>query len=181
MRAAGKILRYNFSMRVIGIDPGIERTGFAILEMRGGKPALLDCGLILTEKRHPFSHRLTLLADDLKKILRQWKPASAALEQVFFSKNVKTAMRVSHARGVILEILEEFGVPVKELNPSHVKMAVTGDGRADKLQMRKMMPHLLNIEIKSDDVVDAIACGIYRLSEMKQITNCELRIANYER
>lgn len=153
-------------MRIIGIDPGIERTGFAVLEMQNGKLALLDCGLILTEKRHAFSYRLNLLANDLKKILRQWKPSAAALEQVFFSKNVKTAMRVSHARGVILEIFEEFGIPVKELNPSHVKMAVTGDGRADKLQMRKMMPHLLNIEVKSDDVADAIACGICYMSEV---------------
>lgn len=147
-------------MRIIGIDPGIERTGFAILEMQNEKLALLDCGLILTEKQHAFSYRLNLLANDLKKILREWKPDGAALEQVFFSKNVKSAMRVSHARGVILEILEEFGIPVKELNPSHVKMAVTGDGRADKLQMRKMLPHLLNVDVKSDDIVDAIACGI---------------------
>lgn len=156
-------------MRIIGIDPGIERTGFAILEMQNGKLALLDCGLILTEKQHTFSNRLNLLANDLKKILRQWKPGAAALEQVFFSKNVKSAMRVSHARGVILEILEEFGIHVKELNPSHVKIAVTGDGRADKLQMRKMLPHLLHIDVKSDDTVDAIACGICLLSELKVV------------
>lgn len=152
-------------MRIIGIDPGIERTGFAILEMQNRKIALLDCGLILTEKKHPFSFRLNLLANDLRGILRQWKPAAAGLEQIFFSKNVKTAMRVSHARGVILEVLEESGIPVQELNPSHIKIAVTGDGRADKLQMKKMLPYLIPVNLKSDDTIDAIACGICLLNQ----------------
>lgn len=147
-------------MRIIGIDPGIERTGFAVLEMRSGKFSLLDCGRIFTEKRHPFSHRLNLLANDFKQILRQWKPDAAALEQVFFSKNVKSAIKVSHARGVVLEMLEEHGIPVREFNPSHIKIAVCGDARADKLQIKKMLQYLLAIDVKSDDAADAIACGI---------------------
>ncbi|MEK7524013.1 MAG: crossover junction endodeoxyribonuclease RuvC [Patescibacteria group bacterium] len=148
-------------MRVIGIDPGIERTGFAILEMQPqGKFKLLDFGRIFTDKKNPFPHRLRSIADDLKVILKQWKPDAAAIEEVFFSKNVRTAIKVSHARGVILEVLEECGVPTRELNPSHIKLSVAGDGRADKLQIRKMLQYLLAVDVKSDDTADAIACGI---------------------
>lgn len=148
------------SMRVIGIDPGIERTGFAILEVSKKGTEILDCGRIRTDKKNPLSQRLQTLASDFRSILREWKPAAAAIEQIFFSKNVKTAMTVSHARGVILEILEEHGVPVQEFNPGQVKIAVTGDGRADKLQMRKMIGYLLKRDLKHDDTVDAIACGL---------------------
>lgn len=147
-------------MRILGIDPGIEKTGFAVLEMEAERPVLLDYGCIRTDKKNPFAHRLATLAGDLKQILRQWKPSAASLEQVFFSKNVKTALQVSHARGVILEVLEEHGLPVFELNPSHIKITMTGNGRADKFQMRKMLEYTLGIRIKNDDTADAIACGI---------------------
>ena len=151
-------------MRVIGIDPGIEKIGFAILEMAAGKLRLLDFGCIVTDKKHQFSHRLNCLATDLKTILRKWKPMAAGVEEIFFSKNVKTAIKVSHARGVILEILEERGVPVIEFNPSHIKIAVTGDGKADKSQIKKMIQCLLAIKLKNDDTADAIACGICLLT-----------------
>jgi crossover junction endodeoxyribonuclease RuvC len=147
-------------MRVMGIDPGIERTGFAVLEMEKGAVRVLDFGRIFTDKRHPFSHRLNLLATDLKNLIRQWKPQAAAIEQIFFSKNVKTAMRVSHARGVILEMFEEHGIPVQELNPAHIKLSVTGDARADKFQIKKMIQYTVGISLKSDDSADAIACAL---------------------
>lgn len=157
-------------MRVIGIDPGIERTGFAILEMTaGGKIKLSDFGCIITDKKHPFSNRLLSLAHDLKTILRQWKPAAAGLEEIFFSKNVKTAIKVSHARGVILEVLEEHSIPVLELNPSHIKISVTGDSKADKFQVKKMLQCTLGISPKNDDAADAIACGICMLTTKKYL------------
>lgn len=151
-------------MRIIGIDPGIERTGFAILEKRNGKINLLDFGCIKTDKSLPFSNRLNLLSCDLKTILKQWKPSGAGIEQIFFSKNIKTAMKVAHARGVILETLEEHGIPTREFNPSHIKLSVTGDARADKLQIKKMLQYMLNLNLKSDDAADAIACGICMLT-----------------
>lgn len=159
-------------MRVIGIDPGIERTGFAILEMHGAKVHLLDFGRIFTEKRHPFSHRLNLLATDLKSLLKKWKPTAAGVEQLFFSRNVKTAMKVSHARGVILEVLEEHGIPMEEFNPAHIKLSVTGDAKADKKQVRKMIQYLLGISIKSDDTADAIACGLCLLHTNPLLKQC---------
>lgn len=147
-------------MRIIGIDPGIERTGFAVLEGDSNSPKLLDFGIIHTSKKLPFQTRLGALASDLRSLLREWKPQAAGLEQIFFSKNVKSAMKVSHARGVILETLEEHGVPVKEFIPSDIKIAVSGDGRADKKQIRKMLQYLMKIDVRSDDAADAIACGL---------------------
>lgn len=154
-------------MRVIGIDPGIERTGFAVLEMTGGKTQLKDFGCILTDRKNPFSHRLNTLAGDLKRLIKKWKPDCAGLEEIFFSKNVKTAIKVAHARGVILETLEEHGITVYEFNPSHVKMSVTGDGKADKLQVKKMVKYLLGVDLKNDDTADAIACGLAVLVKHK--------------
>lgn len=147
-------------MRVIGIDPGIEKTGFAILEQQNGILHFLDGGCIFTNKKDAFSYRLHALALDLKKLLRQWKPTAAGLEEIFFSKNVKTAIKVSHARGVILETLEAYEIPVVAFNPAHVKIAVTGDGKADKKQIQKMIQYLLGIKLRNDDTADAMACGI---------------------
>lgn len=148
-------------MHVLGIDPGIERTGFAVLEMKPrGAFSVLDFGCILTDKKLPTAARLQSLAQDLKEIVSKWKPVAAGIEQVFFSKNVKTAMKVSHARGVIMETLEDHGVSIFEFNPSHIKMAVCGHGRADKHEVKKMIQYTLGIHLKNDDTADAIACGI---------------------
>ena len=151
-------------MRVIGIDPGIEKTGFAVFESTGGKTQLLDCGLIFTDKKYTFSNRLNTLANDLKKLLKKWRPDAAGVEEIFFSKNVKTAIKVAHSRVVILKHLEEHEVEIMELNPAHVKMSVTGDGRADKLQVKKMVKYLLGLNLKNDDTADAIACGLCLLA-----------------
>lgn len=151
-------------MRVIGIDPGIERTGFAILEKKGQGFVLHDCGCITTQRGLPLSARLMTLADDLRTLVRQWQPIGAGIEKVYFSKNVKTAMTVSHARGVILETLEEHGIPLQEFNPADIKIAVTGYGGADKEQMKKMVQILLGVSLKNDDTADAIACGMCLLS-----------------
>ena len=154
-------------MRVLGLDPGIERTGFAILESdRGEVFSLLECGRILTNRRAPFSNRLMLIAEDVRKLIREFRPDAAALEQIFFSKNVKTAINVSHARGVLLELLEENGIPVQEFNPGSIKLAITGSGRADKIQMRKMIHLLLKRDIPHDDALDAVACGLCFLQQI---------------
>lgn len=153
-------------MYILGIDPGIEKTGFAVMEIPAhGQPQLRDYGCIRTEKTQPLPTRLSLLAADLKTILAQWKPQAAGLEQLFFSRNVKTALTVSHARGVILETLEAHAVPVREFNPSHIKMSVTGSGRADKKQIRKMLEILFGIDVKNDDTADAIACCLCTVYE----------------
>jgi len=151
-------------MRIIGIDPGIEKMGFAILEKQKNIIRLLDCGCIYTPSSEHLSRRLNMLSQDLKSILKEWRPSVAGVEQLFFSKNVKTALTVCHARGVILEALEDHGVEMMEFNPGTIKQAVTGDMRADKKQMQKMVDYHLGVNLKNDDTVDAIACGICLLS-----------------
>lgn len=155
---------YNLTMRIIGIDPGFEKTGFAVMETENRKIKLLDFGMIFTSKECPFPQRLHQIATDLKKILKQWKPQAAAIEHVFFSKNVKTAIKVANSRGVVLEILEEHGIPIHEFTPSQIKSTVTGDGKADKLQIKKMLQYLLSIDLKNDDTADAIAAGLCLLT-----------------
>lgn len=148
-------------MIVLGIDPGIERTGFGIIEHIENYQKLLDFGCILTDKKYPLASRLNSISLDLKNLILQWRPDSAVLEEIYFSKNVKTAIKVSHARGVILEVLEDFRIPVHEFPPQKIKIAVTGQGNADKKQVQKMIRLLLNLknEIKYDDASDALACA----------------------
>lgn len=148
-------------MVILGIDPGLERTGFGVVRKNpGGEFQLLDFGCIMTSKNDTLSARLGVIAGDITEILLKWRPQAAVVEEIFFSKNVKTAMKVSQARGVTLEILEEFGIPIQEVKPQHVKMAVSGYGKSDKLQMQKMVQMILKMpeKITSDDAVDALAC-----------------------
>ena len=149
-------------MVILGIDPGIERTGFGVINVdaAGAKP--LDFGRIRTAKTLPFATRLRELTGDLTSIILKWRPDYAAVEELFFSKNTKTAMTVAHARGVVLELLEEHGIPVIELNPGTVKQSITGNGRADKTQVMRMIKRLLNISqpLAYDDVADALAVAM---------------------
>lgn len=148
-------------MRILGLDPGIERTGFAILELEStGKIHARDFGQIFTDKKFTLGQRLNQLSQDLVSIIKQWHPQAAGIEQVFFSNNAKTAMKVSHARGVIIETLQENGVAIFEFNPAHIKMSVAGHGRADKHEIKKMIQYTMGITLKNDDTADAIACGI---------------------
>jgi len=154
-------------MRIMGIDPGIERTGFAILDDSNGTIKLLDFGCIKTSKILTLSERLLILSQDLQNIILEWKPEIAGIEELFFSKNVKTALTVSHARGVILAVCEEQRIPIHTFNPGTIKSTVTGDGRADKSQIQKMLQLTFGICPKSDDAADAIACVLCLHSHLK--------------
>lgn len=147
-------------MRIIGIDPGLERTGVAVLEKKNGAIALLDACRIRTPSGMKLANRLQLLKEDLTLLLKEWRPQRAHVEELFFSTNVKTAMAVAHARGVILETLAAHGAEIIELNPGRIKQALTGDARADKKQIKKMLHALLRINLGRDDTLDAIACGL---------------------
>lgn len=155
-------------MRIIGIDPGIEKTGFAILESNKNRRTLLDCGCIRTSKKESLSSRLVQLKKDLHEVLAQWKPTHGSVEMIFFSKNVKTAITVAHARGVILEVLAEYGVELTEFAPNQIKAAITGDATADKKQVQKMVHYELGITLRNDDTVDAIAGGLCLLAHMRR-------------
>lgn len=150
------------SMRVLGIDPGYERVGVAVVEKQNGKEILLFSDCLRTDKKLTHSERLKTIALALNMIIKKWKPNTLAAETLFFETNVKTAMRVAEARGVILVAGSLEGLKVCEYTPLQVKSAVTGDGRADKKQIMRMIPILVKLPAKKmlDDEYDAIAVAL---------------------
>ncbi|NLZ24602.1 crossover junction endodeoxyribonuclease RuvC [Candidatus Dojkabacteria bacterium] len=150
-------------MRILGIDPGLATTGWAIVDFdKECNPIVVDYGAIITPKGVPVPQRLLEIYSDLEELIEKYKPELAGVETLIFYKNVKTAMSVGEARGVILLVLEKSGIPVKEHTPLQVKSAVTGYGRADKRQVQKNVQMLCNLDElpKPDDAADAIAIAL---------------------
>lgn len=156
-------------MRIIGIDPGTAITGFSIIERKKGKIKLLDYGCIRTPAGMRPSNRLHQIAQDLETILKEWQPTHASVEKLFFNKNVKTAMSVSQARGVILQKLIENNVHDSEFTPMQIKSAVCGHGKADKKMVQKMVQVILGLSKipKPDDAADAIAAALCLAQSIK--------------
>ncbi len=160
-------------MRVLGIDCGTERTGYGIIESDGRSHQMIAAGAICTVPRAPLEYRLLTIAEGLRAVIHLHAPDSAAVEEVFYSLNVKTALKLSHARGVALLLIAEAGLPLGEYSPLEIKTSVVGYGRAEKRQVRMMVHSLLHItaEIESEDACDAMAVAIChanrRSSEMR--------------
>lgn len=149
-------------MRILGIDPGTETTGFGVVDYLHGKLTLVDGGVIKTPSKQEDSKRLKTISDELNEIISQTNPEVMAVEKLFFAQNVTTAMTVSQARGVILLCGEQNGLPIFEYTPLQIKQALTGYGRAEKAQIQEMVRVILKLkEIpKPDDCADALACAI---------------------
>jgi len=149
-------------MRILGIDPGTATIGFGLIDVQGRSYKIVDFGHISTSKKFSSAHRLNEIAHDLNALCQKWNPTVCAVEELFFSKNVKTAMQVAQARGVILQTLNHAGYPIYEYNPLHIKVALTGDGKAIKSQVQKMVAILLKMDSipKPDDAADALAVAI---------------------
>ncbi len=153
-------------MIVIGIDPGTAITGYGIVkEQNDGRLRCVDYGAIVTPPKTPMPERLSLIFHSLDEVLQQHQPQSAAVEKLFFQRNVRTAIAVGQARGVALLALSEAKLPVSEYTPMEVKQAVTGYGGADKRQVQHMVGALLELsEIpEPDDAADALAVAICHL------------------
>ncbi|MBI5222195.1 MAG: crossover junction endodeoxyribonuclease RuvC [Candidatus Magasanikbacteria bacterium] len=148
--------------RILGIDPGFGRTGWGVIEKVGREWRAVAWGCVETSAKEPFANRLFGLHKELRAVVKKYKPACAAVEDLFFAKNVKTAMKVGQARGVILLTLKQLNLPIFEFTPLQVKQAMTGYGRAEKGQMQKMMVMLLRVKkkIASDDAADALAVAL---------------------
>ncbi len=154
-------------MIILGIDPGIARTGWGIIEKTQGSIRQLaektqNFGCIETGAGLPIERRLQLIREELILIIKKYKPDTLAIEDLFFNTNAKTALIVGQARGVVIVTAAEFGLQVFSYTPLQVKTAITGYGRAEKNQMGKMVKTLLNLDSipKPDDTVDALACAI---------------------
>lgn len=149
-------------MIILGIDPGTAITGYGLIKKKLTKIEIIDYGCIRTETNLSTAERLKKIDQQLAKIIRRYKPQQMAVEDIFFFKNVKTAMKVSQARGVILARAARMNIPVDEYTPLQIKQATTSYGRAGKKQVQRMVQLILNLkEIpKPDDAADALAAAI---------------------
>ncbi len=149
-------------MRILGVDPGFAITGYSIIDYIGNKFHLETSGAILTEAKTSFPLRLEKINKELDNIIKMYKPDAMAIEELFFNNNAKTAINVAQARGVILITARQNNVDIYEYTPLQVKQAVTGYGRADKIQVQRMVKMILNVEKlpKLDDTTDSMAMAI---------------------
>ncbi|HVS79655.1 MAG TPA: crossover junction endodeoxyribonuclease RuvC [Candidatus Paceibacterota bacterium] len=150
-------------MKILGIDPGYERLGIAVIEKeKNAKDQVLfsECFKTLSSLPHP--ERLRLLGQEIERVIEEFRPEALGIETLFFNKNQKTAMHVSEARGSILYAAASKGLAIHEFTPGEIKMALSGYGKSDKDQMIKMVNLLVKVRpgIKYDDEYDAIAAGL---------------------
>lgn len=149
-------------MRILGLDPGTATTGYGIIDVVGGDLRLVTYGAIKTPAGDPPEQRLQSIFRQLNALIADYRPDRAAVEQLFFGRNITTAIAVGQARGVLLLALADAGISMSEYSPPKVKEAVTGYGKAEKAQMQLMVRHLLNLEHNPhpDDAADALAVAI---------------------
>lgn len=148
---------------IFGIDPGFGRVGFGLIEkMKTGEWRALDYGCIETSPKEKFVDRLLEISESLNFLIKKYNPQRMAVEKLFFSRNVTTAIEVAQARGAILLSGVQAGLEIDEFTPLQIKQAITGYGKAEKQQMQKMVATILAIKgkIKSDDAADALAVAL---------------------
>ena len=150
-------------MIILGIDPGLATMGYGIIEKKpNGDSVPVDYGVVLTPKDESLPVRLAMLEEGVNKILNKFKPAEVAVEELFFSKNITTGIPVAHARGVILLTCVKYCGKLYEYTPMQIKQALTGYGRADKVQMMHVVTSLLHLQKipRPDDAADALAVAL---------------------
>lgn len=156
-------------MKILGLDPGTAICGWGIIEKEKNSLSLFKSGCILTKSNLSLTDRLFKIYKELLKIIKKHKPNVIVCEEIFFFKNLKTAIAVSHARGIILLVTKIKKIPIFEYTPLQIKQALTGFGRADKQQVQKMVKLVLRLPYlpKPDDVADALACAICHANSVK--------------
>jgi crossover junction endodeoxyribonuclease RuvC len=149
-------------MRVLGVDCGTERTGWGVIDSDGRRHTIIGHGVISLRAKDPLAGRLAQIALALRQLLLVHEPECAAVEEVFFAQNVKSALKLAHVRGVALAVLAEAGLPVGEYSPLSVKASVVGYGRAEKHQVQLMVRTITGCAepIESEDAADALAVAI---------------------
>ena len=154
---------------ILAIDPGYDRIGFAVLAGTRSNPTLITMGCLTTNRADTHSERLNNIAIAIKKLISVHHPTIAAVEQLFFSRNVKTALKVAEARGVIMNTFTNSKLPIQEFSPQAVKIAATGHGAADKKQVLKMLKLIFksNLTSEQDDAADALALALCALTQTK--------------
>lgn len=158
-------------MRIFGIDPGSERTGYGCVDSSGGRHRLVSCGILSAPARSTFPERLHAIHAGLAALLERHRPECVAVENIFFAKNVRSALKLGHARGVALLAASEAAIPVVEYTPAEIKRSVVGYGRAEKQQVQAMMKLLLGLDAvpSPHDVADALAVAICHIHTSSNI------------
>ena len=149
-------------MRVLGIDCGSRITGYGVIDTDGAECLLVRCGAIRAKPSEPFPLRLKLIYNGIVEVIRELQPEVAAFESLFYAANVQSALKLGHVRGVSIFAAVEANLPVFEYSPLEVKSAVTGYGRAEKLQVQQMVCALLKLNVAPEpyDASDALAVAI---------------------
>lgn len=157
-------------MKILGIDPGTATTGFGLIKKSGSKLDKLDAGVISTPKTEHMQNRLKMLYDDLSQLVKTHQPDYIAVEKLFFTNNITTAMSVSQARGIALLVAAQNKIELAEYTPLQVKMSVTGYGQAEKKQVQEMVKKILKLSVipKPDDAADALAIAICHSATIKR-------------
>ena len=158
-------------MRIFGIDPGSERTGYGCVETDGRRHHLVACGAIAAPPGDSFPNRLARIHAELTTLLARWRPECVAIENLFHAANVRSALKLGHARGVAMLAAVEAGVPVVEYTPAEIKRAVVGYGRAEKQQVQQMVKLILGLAEPPSphDAADALAVAICHLHSMPAV------------
>ena len=147
--------------RIIGIDPGLQKTGWGIIEASGSSLRFVDCGLIKPNPKSEMAERLQFLSEELTQVLTQYEPKTAAIEDTFVNQNPTTSLKLGMARGALMLTLAQYGLDVSEYAPNKIKKSVVGQGHAAKDQMGMMVKVLLpSCGSPSEDEADALAIAI---------------------
>lgn len=154
-------------MFVLGIDPGVTRCGYGLLDASGRTPRAVSAGVLTTSVTDELPARLAILSTDLRDLMEEMQPDAVVVERVFFQTNVRTAMSVGQASGLALATAAQLGCTVQQYTANEVKLAVTGDGAASKLQVQEMVQRLLKLATRPDppDVADALALALTHASQ----------------
>ncbi len=149
-------------MIILGIDPGLADVGYGVIDVQGQKLKCLDYGVIKTSSKKELAERLLEINTELKKVIKKHKPEVMGVEEIYFCKNVSSAIKVGQAKGAIIACCGEKGMRVREFTPLQIKETVTGYGRGDKRQVQQMVKLLLNLKTlpKPDHAADALGAAI---------------------
>jgi len=163
----------NTGKKILGIDPGLDITGWAVISQKYSKRELLKYGYIKTEPDKSLQERLEIIYDSMKNIINEILPDEAAIEEIFFTKKATTQANTTYARGIILLALEKEKIKTYSYNPRTVKQNISGNGNADKKQMQKIIQIIFSLKnpLKPDDIADAVAIALchLRLSSFQQL------------
>ena len=156
-------------MIILGIDPGLTKTGFGVISISNNNTKLLDYGIIEPNKNDSLSERLLTIHQDIEKLIDMYLPTIFSIEEVFYGKNIKSALLLGQARGSAMITAAKYNVPVFEYSAKKVKQAITGNGNADKVQVQYMVKKILNMKILPQplDASDAIAIALCHLNQIK--------------